>query len=52
MLLLTAGALLLPQRCCAQEALPGSATDAIADPVPVAGEVHRLPDRFKVIGAR
>jgi hypothetical protein len=51
-LLLSAGALLLPQRWCAQDALPGPATDPTDDPAPVAGEVHRLPDRFGMIGVR
>ncbi|MFJ9909928.1 hypothetical protein ACIRVK_45415, partial [Streptomyces sp. NPDC101152] len=50
-LLLTAGVLLLPQRWCAQEGLPGSATDTITDPARVVGDVHRLPKRFETVSA-
>jgi hypothetical protein len=49
--LLTAGVLLLPQRWCAGEELPGSTADAIADPAMVSGDVHRLPKRFEMVSA-
>ncbi|MEY9872000.1 hypothetical protein ABH931_001474 [Streptacidiphilus sp. MAP12-33] len=46
-LLLVAGAMLVPRDWCADRSLPGATPAAIADPAQVHGDLHRLPRRLE-----
>ncbi|SEL29028.1 hypothetical protein [Streptacidiphilus jiangxiensis] len=47
-LLLAAGAMLVPRDRCAGRSLPGATPAAITDPALVVGDLHRLPERLEM----